>query len=552
MEKDIEDDTDSRRRLLCVDCGSDDFEGQDDGFFYCSQCGYQSKDVIVSQADGDDVYGREGGVGALYSSFHSRLKSQSISSSPNPKYNNPLKEEIRSQSVSGGFKEDSAACPSVFEDSFLSSQNCGCKDPVELVDAMRLRYVRGLQIMLQLQCEALVQKFEVCPLICPTAMSIWLKYVSFSKILDNGWVERVNEEAKKAVSSCSMEETKLKELEAVTGERGTLRKIRAKLRRMELDHTKAYYHKAAFISFRSLRKMIPVYTTLAISFLSCHIAREAILPTDIYKWITEAKLPYLSAFIELEKYLGASKSLLVSSRLMFRPIRIISASFLEVTAASIARSICLRTPSVNFYAIALRYLNALSLPVAKILPQACRLYEWSLPSELWLSCCISALPTRVYVMSILIVSVRIFGNIHGHGVWERSILDKNNGHKHKGAAQEDDATQPSTTTDSPCSQVSEFCTKELLQVLDTAYHRMSTLYDYSKDLRSFLKHCGDVIFTGLTPSYEQGKLIERLGNVYDNIEVMQIVLTVTCIFFEPERKRPRDGESTEPSMSSKK
>ncbi|KAK8936446.1 hypothetical protein KSP39_PZI012367 [Platanthera zijinensis] len=65
------------------------------------------------------------------------------------------------------------------------------------------------------------------------------------------------------------------------------------------------------------------------------------------------------------------------------------------------------------------------------------------------SSCISARPNRVYVTSILIVTVKIYCNIQDHGVWESCILDMDNstlfGHRHKDAVQDDDATMQSAT-----------------------------------------------------------------------------------------------------------
>jgi hypothetical protein len=177
-----------------------------------------------------------------------------------------------------------------------------------------------------------------------------------------------------------------------------------------------------FIFLRSLRMMLPVYSTLSVCFLACHIAREAILPTDIYRWAMEGKLPYVAAFTEVDKLLGSSlKHCPLSARQLFRPIRVIGTWQLEAAAGSIAQRIGLQLPSVNFYAIAQRYLNELSLPIEKILPHACRIYEWAMPVELWLSSNPARVPTRVCVMAILILSLRVLYNFYGQGIWEVSM-----------------------------------------------------------------------------------------------------------------------------------
>jgi len=182
--------------------------------------------------------------------------------------------------------------------------------------------------------------------------------------------------------------------------------------------------RAVMIWFRSLKKRIPLSCTLAVSYLACHVAREPVLPSDMMKWTSEGKLPYFSAFIEIEKRMGQPSSACpISSSVMFRPQRAVPVQKLESFAASIAQLIGLELPPVNFYAIAYRYLKKLSLPVEKILPYACRIYEWSMPPCLWLSLSTKyfRLPTHVYVMSILIVAIRILYNINGFGEWENSL-----------------------------------------------------------------------------------------------------------------------------------
>ncbi|RHN56322.1 putative RNA polymerase I transcription initiation factor TAF1B/Rrn7 [Medicago truncatula] len=84
-------------------------------------------------------------------------------------------------------------------------------------------------------------------------------------------------------------------------------------------------------------------------------------------------------------------------------------------------------------AIAYRYLKKLSLPVEKILPYACRIYEWLMPPDLWLSFTKDyfRLPTHVCAVSILVIAIRILYNINGYGEWEKSLScnvgDKDNG-----------------------------------------------------------------------------------------------------------------------------
>lgn len=238
---------------------------------------------------------------------------------------------------------------------------------------------------------------------------------------------------------------------------------------------------------RSLRKTIPVYSSLAIAFLGCHIAREAVLPTDICQWALESKLPYLAAFMELDKTLGASSDACpLSSMTLFRPIRAVDAWNIEATAASIAEKIGLRLPSVNFYAIACRFVKELALPLEKIIPHACRIYEWSIPAELWLSCIASRFPTRVSVMSMLVVTIRILYNIHGQGIWEMALSDHGGSPSRYNAINLNPEEPSSSSASKPGkrgeesssskklnhNKDAEFNTKELLGILEAAYDKI--------------------------------------------------------------------------------
>lgn len=54
--------------------------------------------------------------------------------------------------------------------------------------------------------------------------------------------------------------------------------------------------------------------------------------------------------------------------------------------------------------------------------------------------------------------------------------------------------------------------------------------DYSKDLLSYLKYCKDVVFAGLTTSYEEDNFIEQLWNLYETKEVSLIISSYVCLF----------------------
>ncbi|XXG84953.1 hypothetical protein AAC387_Pa11g0148 [Persea americana] len=64
-------------------------------------------------------------------------------------------------------------------------------------------------------------------------------------------------------------------------------------------------------------------------------------------------------------------------------------------------------------------------------------------------------------------------------------------------------------------QISELDTTELLCHLEKAYDKLADVHDYSKDLLSYLKYCKDVVYAGLTTSFEEDNFIEQLWNLYE-------------------------------------
>lgn len=229
--------------------------------------------------------------------------------------------------------------------------------------------------------------------------------------------------------------------------------------------------RAVMIWYRSLSKTIPLSHSLVISFLACHVLREAVLPTDILKCIIEGKLPYFAAFADIEKEIDPPpRGCPISSSRMFRPTQAFSSQNLESTAAIMAEKVGLKLLPVNFFAIASRYLRLMSLPVDKILPHACLIYEWSMPPECRFSANARRLPTRACVMSILIVSIRILYNLHGFGNWEANFSGSSSSSTACGKTEldsESDADLNDVAKHQSTS--SNINAKELLLTLDTKY-----------------------------------------------------------------------------------
>ncbi|PNT76985.1 hypothetical protein BRADI_1g56620v3 [Brachypodium distachyon] len=328
-------------------------------------------------------------------------------------------------------------------------------NPEELVAQVRRRYVLGLQVILQRQLEVLVERHRVGALICGVAGTIWVRLVAASKVFDEMWPQKVlaqDEAVEKLKRSASEGDQK--------------------------PHQVKYELADAALARKGTRK----------------------------RWATEGKLPYVAAFTEVDKLLGSALKCPLDARQLFRPVRVIGTWQLEAAAGSIAQRIGLRLPSVNFYAIAQRYLNELSLPVERILPHACHIYEWAMPAELWLSSNSDRIPTRVYVMAILIVSLRFLYNINGQGIWEICEAGIT-----AGGSDPDANSLPSMK---PECRTNAFGTKELLCTLAEACDKIDVGHDYSKDLRSYLKYCKDVVFPGIAYSVEEAHLIEIFHDMY--------------------------------------
>ncbi|KAM1158359.1 hypothetical protein ACFX19_032217 [Malus domestica] len=485
-------------KWICENCGTVGLVEGNDGYFYCTNCSTRAEDYQDTGVADEDFYDKDGDArGGLYSNRHVR---RGVSSAVKPE---PLSQPLDNISpfynaFSQTKTEDHNA---VDAKGPTGPTDFGLDGIIELsvedyYTQIRLRYVMGLQRLIELQCEALVRKFKVNPMICGLSATIWLRFLAGTRVFDDDWADS----------------------EMCRGRQGdTLEGYKPRANYRAEPHTK-YGQRAVMVW-------------------------EAVLPTDIVKWSLEGNLPYFSAFLQIEKELGGpSRACPISSSLMFRPTESVPVQKLESLAATISESIGLHLPPVNFYAIALRYLGKLSLPVEKILPHACRIYEWSMPPDLWLSTNEFRLPTRAFVMSIVIVAVRILYNIHGFGEWEKCLsrkhalsstsnqkgdLDTISSSKMRSGSEEDSGS-PSRSLDdlgtdigrnSSNAQSSELDAAELLSSLEARYNEIADSYEYCKDLPTYLQFCKDVVFAGsksLLNDEKEEELIESLWEFYQS------------------------------------
>ncbi|KAJ8615271.1 hypothetical protein MRB53_034643 [Persea americana] len=536
--------------MYCINCDENvAFENGDDGFFYCHMCGSQSQDVVDTTGLGDHLF-----LSGIYNRAHMlsqpKIKTEPWLTQTQTQFFPPptiTKQEKEEEQKPYSF-EDESFVPLDFGNPWMNQ--APPLDDETVVKSLRLRYVQGIQVMIQLQCQVLVERFSVSPAICGLSGALWLRYISVSRVFDKDWAKDTILDSEEAFHG-RVDATQLHMFEE--------KALARQYKRHKEEPRNTYGQRSVVIWCKFLKRRIPLHTSLTVCFLACHIAREAILPTDISKWAREGKLPYMSAFVSLEKYIGGpSRTCPLSSRILFRPRIAVEPMLLETHAATVAEHIGLLLPPVNFHAIARRYLEQLSLPTEKILSHASHIYEWSMPPDLWLSTNIGRLPTRVCVMSILIVAIRILYNINGHGKWEASFpnqVPKKLSSSLKSVRKVRDVKESEPIVDS-CDtemdrkpsrssspiQISELDTTELLCHLEKAYDKLADVHDYSKDLLSYLKYCKDVVFAGLTTSFEEDNFIEQLWNLYETQEDIKPSVepgTGCCI-----PKRSRDEGNT--------
>ncbi|KAI3954566.1 hypothetical protein MKW98_019697 [Papaver atlanticum] len=408
----------------CDECGGTEFEGADDGYFYCEQCQTRVHDMRDT-AIGDEA--------DLYSTgMYGNSQSHAIKEPEN-----------------------------IHESEFWRE----LRKPVGYYACwVRTTYVMGIQLMIESQCQVLVEEFGVSPLICGLSGALWIRFIAASRVFKETWASR---------------RVKDSDMQVKGNGNGKVRLPRWKDK--DEPHNSAW-ERLVLIWLRNLRKKIPLSSCLSICFLSCHIARETILPTDIVNWFLKGKLPYLNVFLRIGEMLAEQSGRCpLSADLMFRPFRVL-----------------------NFNGLVRRYLKQLQLPQEKILEHASMIYDSAMPPDLWLSPNRDVIPSRVCVMSIIMVAVRILYNINGYGKWEEKYCNANatksssSSRRGKRKARETKETKKKIVLGSSYFQncKSDTHTAELLGSLEMTYEKIREARESSVNLSSYLKLCKDVVFAG--------------------------------------------------------
>ncbi|ESQ47395.1 hypothetical protein EUTSA_v10027666mg [Eutrema salsugineum] len=517
--------------MICKECENEDGFDEEDGFIYCRECGVRVDDIIATAVDDEDLVGEGGGTrGATYNPIHTRRRPSQLMDTPSqPRFTEERDRysQFRSQ-LKSALPSEPADFGSGSGASDLSYESC--------YKQTRDRYVHGFVMMVTYQCDALVEKFNVTPLIIGLVAPICLRFVALSGVFDDDWADKAIHE-----SELQSKETKIE-----------VREGKRRNRDKGVEHRNFDGKRAVMIWLSQLRKSLPLSSSLAISFLACHKARAPVLPTDLVRWAREGTIPYQSCFLKIQERMGVrSAACPVDASTMFRPDHVISAQVLETRAASIADIIGLLLPPVNLYGIASNYLKRLSVPEDKVLDLVRLIQRWSMPPDLYLCKNEYKLPTRVCVMSILTVAIRMVYNINGFGVWERSndVASEADVVEPDSPVHDDDDVSETESVDAELPDVekaTELDTEELLKNLDTKYYELADETDeYEKDLLSYLSHGKNELFAGLAEASADDtyRTVDNLWNGYPKDDGSERVCTPLKRGRDREDDKLSDGNS---------
>jgi hypothetical protein len=201
---------------MCGVCGSMDMRCGDDGFSYCNQCGSQSQ-FFLDEAFDDDV--------GLFNARFRREKKVTRNAALNSQQQTQADDVLASQQASLiatqedlKFLQQASQFGSQFGSPLELSQfglfsqgqytpgvgvsqahmkaeagdefgEPGATDSDKMAAKVRKVYVEGMQMLVQMQCEALVQRWGVNPLICGILGPVWMKFLRSTCVFDKGWAD---------------------------------------------------------------------------------------------------------------------------------------------------------------------------------------------------------------------------------------------------------------------------------------------------------------------------------------------------------------------------
>lgn len=194
----------------CNLCGNVGMADGSDGYFYCLRCGSQADDIIDTGVADEDFIEKGSQGGALYLASHTRHARQPIPVQPLSQFD-PKSQEFWSRLTEepGGHdvnQDGTGDCVGPTGTSDFGSYPVCAYSYEDYYQEVRNRYVMGMQMMIEAQCEALVEKFNVKPLICGIVGSIWLRFLASTRVFDDGWADEAihQSEIKKSGIGCCL------------------------------------------------------------------------------------------------------------------------------------------------------------------------------------------------------------------------------------------------------------------------------------------------------------------------------------------------------------
>lgn len=167
-------------------CGSSvGFARSDDGFFYCGYCNSQADDIFDTGVDEDQFFSH-------YSASCNRIRPANVfAAEPISQVKLTTSQFLDHHDIMDHPNMEDTVGDGVGPtgpSDFGSSQKNFSYE--EYYSEIRSRYLTGLQIMIQLQSQALVEKFNVSPLIIGLVGPLWLRFLASTRIMADEWADR--------------------------------------------------------------------------------------------------------------------------------------------------------------------------------------------------------------------------------------------------------------------------------------------------------------------------------------------------------------------------
>ncbi|KAJ9546924.1 hypothetical protein OSB04_019467 [Centaurea solstitialis] len=179
--------------LECQVCGFVGLEDGNDGFFYCQRCGSQADGIRDTAVDNEEMILTKENLGSIVQRRVPVVKTEPFSQSQPP---SQFWETLRTQ------EEDEAGNDGVGPTEpadFGREPSTTTLSYEDYYSEIRMRYVMGVQIMIELQIKALVEKFNVSPIIVDMVQPICIRFVASTQIFSDDWADEVVNESESQV-----------------------------------------------------------------------------------------------------------------------------------------------------------------------------------------------------------------------------------------------------------------------------------------------------------------------------------------------------------------